>query len=40
MERMQKIGALPLRSAAQVCPSRSGIGFEKLYRKVFEPEKA
>ena len=40
MERMQKIGTLPLRSAAQVGPSRIGIGFEKLDRKVFEPEKA
>ena len=40
MERMKKIGTLPLRSAAQVGPSRIGIGFEKLDRKVFEPEKA
>ena len=36
MERMQKIGTLPLRSAAQVGPSRIGIGFEKLDRKVFD----
>lgn len=40
MERMKKIGTLPLRNAAQVGPSRIGIGFEKLDRKVFEPEKA
>lgn len=40
MERMQKIGVLSPRSAAQVGASRIGIGFEKLDRKVFEPEKA
>ena len=40
MERMQKIGTLPLRNAAQVGPSRIGIGFEKLDRNVFDPEKA
>ena len=40
MERMQKIGKLQPRSAAQVGPSRIGLGFEKLDRKVFEPEKA
>ena len=34
MERMKKIGTLPLRNAAQVGPSRIGIGFDIGHQSV------
>ena len=40
MERLRKIGRLPARSAAQIRQNRLGIGFEKLDRNVFDPERA
>ena len=40
MQRLQKIGHVTPKNAAQVHSSRLGIGFEKLDRDVFDPEKA
>ncbi len=40
MERLKKIGKLRYYSASEVQDSRLGIGFEKLDRNVFDPEKA
>lgn len=40
MERLEKIGNVKLRSAAEISETRLGIGFEKLDRAVFDPEKA
>ena len=40
MVKLQKIGKLAPKSAAGVPASRLGIGFEKLDRAVFDPEKA
>ena len=40
MERLKKIGALKTACASEVGLSRLGLGFEKLDRKAFEPEKA
>ena len=40
MERLIQAGRVPAKSAAQVEHSAIGIGFEKLDRGVFEPEKA
>ena len=40
MERLQKIGTVSLHSAQEIPFSRLGIGFEKLDRNVFDPEKA
>lgn len=40
MVKLQKIGKLAPKSAAEVPFSRLGIGFEKLDRAVFDPEKA
>ena len=40
MERLKKIGVLPRVSASEIASSRLGIGFEKLDRDVFDPEKA
>ena len=40
MERLIRKGQLQTASAAQTGPSRLGIGFEKLDRRAFEPEKA
>ena len=40
MVKLKKIGKLRPKSAAQVGLSRLGIGFEKLDRAVFDPEKA
>ena len=40
MQRLQKIGHVTPKNAAQVRSSRLGIGFEKLDRDVFDPEKA
>ena len=40
MERLTKIGKLPVYSASEVSSSRLGIGFEKLDRDVFDPNKA
>ncbi len=40
MYRLNKIGSLAPVSAAEVPESRLGIGFEKLDRAVFEPERA
>ncbi len=40
MERLKKIGELPRISSDKIFFSRIGIGFEKLDRDVFDPEKA
>ena len=40
MERLKKIGTLSLENTAKNRASRIGVGFEKLDRGVFEPEKA
>lgn len=40
MERLIKTGRLIPRHSRDVCKSRIGIGFEKLDRDVFDPEKA
>lgn len=40
MVKLQKIGKLAPKAAAEVPASRLGIGFEKLDRAVFDPEKA
>lgn len=40
MERLKKVGALRNYSASEIVTSRLGIGFEKLDRNVFDPEKA
>lgn len=40
MERLVKIGKIKPRKASEIKNSRIGIGFEKLDRKVFNPEKA
>ena len=40
MERLKKIGKISLENTAKNRASRIGIGFEKLDRGVFEPEKA
>ncbi len=40
MERLTKIGALPRLSSKEIEYSKLGIGFEKLDRDVFDPEKA
>ena len=40
MHRFQKIGEIKAKTAAEVGFSRLGIGFEKLDRAVFDPEKA
>ena len=40
MERLKKIGTLPTISSQELEHSRLGIGFEKLDRAVFDPEKA
>ena len=40
MERLKKIGTLPKLSSSEIDHSRIGIGFEKLDRGVFDPEKA
>lgn len=40
MERLIKKGQLTVENAAAIGPSRLGIGFEKLDRRAFEPEKA
>ncbi len=40
MDQLNKTGQLKLKSAAAIGPSRLGIGFEKLDRGAFEPEKA
>lgn len=40
MERMLKIGGLKKRNSSEIHESRIGIGFEKLDRDVFDPEKA
>ena len=40
MERLTKIGSLPRLSAKDIEFTRLGIGFEKLDRDVFDPEKA
>lgn len=40
MERLKKIGSLPAYAASDITSSRLGIGFEKLDRDVFDPEKA
>ena len=38
MERLIKIGKIKPRKASEIKNSRIGIGFEKLDRKVFNPE--
>ena len=40
MERLQKIGQVKRKSSLEVKESPIGIGFEKLDRDVFDPEKA
>lgn len=40
MQRLKKIGAVQPKSAAQIKTSRLGIGFEKLDRALFDPNKA
>ena len=40
MERLKRIGSVKGKSAREICQSRLGIGFEKLDRAVFDPEKA
>ena len=40
MERLIKIGSIKSKHSSQVKTSRLGIGFEKLDRAVFDPEKA
>ena len=40
MYRLKKIGALRPTPASEISESRLGIGFEKLDRAVFEPERA
>ena len=40
MYRLKKVGTLTPKSAAQLASSRLGIGFEKLDRDAFDPEKA
>lgn len=37
---MKKIGSIKQKSAKEICSSRLGIGFEKLDRDAFDPEKA
>ena len=40
MDRLRKIGKIKMLSAFEVKDSRLGIGFEKLDRALFDPEKA
>ena len=40
MHRLKKIGQLAPKAASEVAFSRLGIGFEKLDRDAFDPEKA
>lgn len=40
MERLKKIGKISFKSASEIGESRLGIGFEKLDRDVFDPNKA
>ena len=40
MERLIQIGTVKRKTAADVTDTRLGIGFEKLDRAVFDPEKA
>ena len=40
MERMKKVGTVAPKAAVDVKKTRLGIGFEKLDRNVFDPEKA
>ena len=40
MERLKKIGEIQPKSSKDVKNSRIGLGFEKLDRDVFDPEKA
>lgn len=40
MERLKKIGNVRAKNSTEVKISRFGLGFEKLDRAVFDPEKA
>ena len=40
MERLKRVGTLPLLSSSEIEGSRLGLGFEKLDRGVFDPERA
>ena len=40
MQRLQKIGKIKQKHSSEIKTSKSGIGFEKLDRDVFDPEKA
>ncbi len=40
MERLQRVGTLPIKTAKEITSTRLGIGFEKLDRNVFDPSKA
>ena len=39
MERLKKIGVVAPKCASEIRESRLGIGFEKLDRNVFDPER-
>lgn len=40
MERLKKVGSVRIKSAKEISYSRLSLGFEKLDRNVFDPEKA
>ena len=40
MERLKKIGKIKAKNASEINHSKLGIGFEKLDRDAFDPEKA
>ena len=40
MERLEKIGKVKARASSEIKHSRIGLGFEKLDRNVFDPNKA
>ena len=39
MQRLTEVGKIPPKSSNEIKQSRIGIGFEKLDRGVFDPEK-
>ena len=40
MKRLKKIGKVPVKKSSEIAFSRIGVGFEKLDRALFDPEKA
>ena len=40
MEKLKKIGELPHKKSCEIKHSKISLGFEKLDRDVFDPEKA